>query len=419
MHVCCVLLQMVLQGRPEDVCPAEAALRSLPGLWLAAASSSSSDRRHADCAPPNPAGANRCSSVCARLVQVPTSNPWSAPVPSAAGEVISPLEKKKRMAQASLSSPPGEEKGRPSVIHCSPSPAQATSSHTCNSSDGSPVPLSPVSSRSPSPYSVSSEDGAAESGDPAARGPQSPEPSSDSGDNKSVCRRDNNPSSCAEIFQEGRDDSQSADSSKDVSNRKMYHKSSARPLHPRPSSSLKSDWAPASTSSFTKVFPRAPRPLRPAPLRPPHKGHQSPLLQQDDCPACATKPTAPWHFQMEKRDRSRTMLQKAPPAQHILSHPSPAAPAAAAAAGRSQLCRVSIYEKSGRDSQQQSILVYPSILPNRMRLASAQPLYHPGPLGQAQSIGSALYPHPYTIPLFSPQAGYFSPAMTSIYPHNL
>lgn len=406
----CVILQILTQRSPEAVCHSDAAMRSLPPLWAAP-----SDRHHTDCAQPIRAASNRCTSIYARLVQVPTSNPWNAHIPSAATEVISPLEKKKRMAQASLCSPLGEEKERPSVIQCSQSPAQANSSHNCNSSDGSPVPLSPLTSRSPSPYSVSSEDGAAESGDKPACGPESPDNSSDSGENKSVCRDESKPSSRAEIFKKGKDNSQSADSIKDSTwkaNHKMNNKYFPHALHPHPSSNLKSDWAPASTSSFTKVIPKSLQPLRPAPIRLPYKSHQSRLVQQDDCLACATKLMAPWHLQMEKRDKSRTMLQKAPTAQHSLSHPP---------AGRPQSCVLSNYDKTGRDSQQQSILVYPSILPNRMRLASTQPLYHHGPLGLAQSavIGSALYPHPYTIPQLTPQTGYFSPAMTPIYPHNL
>ncbi|XP_060786649.1 AT-rich interactive domain-containing protein 5A isoform X2 [Neoarius graeffei] len=77
--------------------------------------------------------------------------------------VISPLEKKKRLAQASLSvAPPagledGTEPERPSVIHLSHS--SIPSGRASHNSDGSPLPLSsPSSSRSPSPSSVSSED---------------------------------------------------------------------------------------------------------------------------------------------------------------------------------------------------------------------------------------------------------------------
>lgn len=406
----CVILQILAQRSQEAVCHSDAAMRSLPALWAAPA-----DRRHADCAPPNRAASGRCTAVYARLVQVPTSTPWSAHNPSTAGEVISPLEKKKRLAQASLSSPLGEEKERPSVIQCSQSPAQATSSRNCNSSDGSPVPLSPLSSRSPSPYSVSSEEGAAEGGDKPARGPESPGHAADSGENTPACGEERQPSSCAETPKKAKDDSPSADSGKDSTwkaNPKLNNKYVPPALHPHPSSNLKSDWAPAPTSSFTKVIPKSLQPLRPAPIRPPYKSHQSRLAQQDDCLACATKLMAPWHFPMEKRDKSRTMLQKAPTAQHALSHP---------AAGRPPSYVLSNYDKTNRDSQQQSILVYPSLLPNRMRLASAQPLYHHGPLGLAQSavVGSALYPHPFTLPQLSPQTGYFSPAMTPIYPHNL
>ncbi|KAK5616117.1 hypothetical protein CRENBAI_017125 [Crenichthys baileyi] len=71
-----------------------------------------------------------------------------------------PWKKKKRMAQASLNVPlrsQREDKERPSVIHCSLSPTRASSSRNCNSSEGSPLPVSSSSSRSPSPLSVSSE----------------------------------------------------------------------------------------------------------------------------------------------------------------------------------------------------------------------------------------------------------------------
>lgn len=392
---------MLTRRSPEAVCHSNAAMQPLPALWAAAP-----DPRQ-----PSRAAGNRCTSVYARLVQVPTSSPWNAHVPSAAGEVISPLEKKKRMAQASLSSPQGEEKERPSVIQCSQSPAQAYSSHNCNSSDGSPVPLSPFSSRSPSPYSVSSDDGAAENGDkPASQLPDNP---SDSGENKSGCSEERKPSGCAEVSRKEKDNSQPADSIKDSTwtpIHKISHKYFLHASRPHPTFNLKSDWAPASTSSFTKVIPKSVQPLRPAAIRPPYKGHQGRLLQQDDYPACAKKPTSPWPFQVEKRDKPRTAPQKAPAAQHGLSHPT---------ASRQQSCVLSNYDKAGRDSQQQS-LVHPTFLSNRMRLPPSQLLYHQVPVGLAQSalIGSAVYQYPYTLPQLTPQTGYFSPAMTPIYPHN-
>lgn len=79
--------------------------------------------------------------------------------------VISPLEKKKLLAQASLcfrQSPKAEDSSRrPTVIQCSPTPGCSKEGRTHCSSDGSPLPLSSPSitcSRSPSPNSVSSDD---------------------------------------------------------------------------------------------------------------------------------------------------------------------------------------------------------------------------------------------------------------------
>ncbi|XP_018599477.2 AT-rich interactive domain-containing protein 5A isoform X1 [Scleropages formosus] len=80
-------------------------------------------------------------------------------------QVISPLEKKKRVAQASLGlsklrqSPEKDSRERPSVIHCAQSPGQPPSRRAHDSSEGSPVPRSsPSSSRSSSPCSISSDD---------------------------------------------------------------------------------------------------------------------------------------------------------------------------------------------------------------------------------------------------------------------
>lgn len=393
-------LQMVTQRSPDDVCGGDVVMRPLPALWAAP-----SDRHYPDCAQPNRAAGSRCTSVYARLVPVPRSNPWSSPVASV-GEVISPLEKKKRMAQASLSSPQGEEKERPSVIQCSQSPAQAYSSHNCNSSDGSPVPLSPMSSRSPSPYSVSSEDGTEETKDKPARGPGLPDNASDSGENKAACGEESRPSSCAEASKKGKDKSQSADSAKDSTWKSNHKMKTFQTFHPHPSFNLKSDWSPASTSSFTKVVPKCVQPLRPAPIRPPYKGPQGRPMQ-DDYLTCAKKLTVPWLLQIDKRDKSRTLLQKAPAAQHGQPHP---------AAGRPPSCALSNYDKAGRDSQQQPSL-YPNFLSNRMRLPPSQLMYHHVPVGLAQSalVG---YPYSYTVPQLNPQTGFFSPAVTSIYPHN-
>lgn len=397
-----------------------------PALWAAA-----SDRHHPDCSQPNRAPNGLCSSVYARLVQVPTSSPWTAHIPSAAGEVISPLEKKKRMAQASLNlplSPQSEDKERPSVIQCSQSPAQASSSQNCNSSDGSPLPLSSSSSRSPSPFSVSSEDGAAGNEDKPASGSELPQNCSSSEKNTSNCSEESKSVSCGQISKD------SAGPNKDVSHVspksadsikvhikdsawKSNHKWSGRyfpnPFHSSSSITGKSNWAPTSTSSFTKVIPKSVQVLRPAPIRPSYKSHQGRLMQQDNLLTCAKKLTnmPPWLYQTEKREKSRTMPQKVPPIPQNLSHSTTSLPVS---------CVLSSYDKSGRDSRLQPPL-HPAFLPNRMRLPQSQLMYHHVPVSPAHSalIGSTVYPYPYSIPLLNPQTGYTLPAMNPVYPHKL
>ncbi|XP_035291639.1 AT-rich interactive domain-containing protein 5A isoform X2 [Anguilla anguilla] len=101
------------------------------------------------------------ASAC--TVSQPTKSLFAG-LHSSGGEVISPLEKKKRVAQASLSlsqagsSPDQDSRGRPSVIHCAQSPGLPRSGRSRESSEGSTIPHSSSSSRSPSPCSVSSED---------------------------------------------------------------------------------------------------------------------------------------------------------------------------------------------------------------------------------------------------------------------
>ncbi len=390
-----------------------------PALWAA-----TSDRHHPDCSQPNRAATNLCTSVYARLFQVPTSSPWTPQISSGAGEVISPLEKKKRMAQASLYLPlsaQSEDKERPSVIQCSQSPARASSSQNCNPSDGSPVPLSSSSSRSPSPYSVSSEDSATGNEDKPA---SSSEP-------HNCCNSEKNASSCSEESKLSKEpagpnkdvpqvSSQSADSVKPQtkdSSWKPSQRGSGRyfshSFHPSSSFPVKSDWAPTSTSSFTKVIPKSMQPLRPAPIRPGYKTHPGRLLQHDEPLTCAKKLNniAPWSYQTEKREKSRTMPQKGPSAQQSLSH-SPA--------GLPMPCVLSSYDKSGRDSLHQPPL-HPALLPNRTRQTHTQLMYRHVPMSPAHSalIGSTVFPYPYPLPLLGHQSGYTLPAMNPIYPYKL
>lgn len=418
---------MLTERSPEAACQSEAVMHPLPALWAA-----TSDRHHPDLSQPIRAASScpleTCTSVYARLVQVPTASPWTAHIPSAVGEVISPLEKKKRMAQASLNlplSPPREEKERPSIIQCSQSLGRAPSCQNCNSSDGSPVPLSSSSSRSPSPYSVSSEDSAAGTDDKPASSSELSHNSSNSGKSTSSCSAESKSVSFSQISKERQNkdvshaSSQSADSInvqiKDPAS-KPIHKGSGRcfPYTFHSSSfTLKSDWAPTSTSSFTKVIPKSVQPLRPAPIRPGYKTHQGKLVQQDSALTCAKKLNnmGPWLYQTEKREKSRTMLQKVPTTQQSLVHSTVSLPMS---------CVLSSYDKSGRDSRHQPLL-HPAFLSNRMRIPQSQLMYRHFPVSPAQSafIGSTAYPYPYSFPLLNTQTGYTLPAMSPIYPHKI
>lgn len=414
--------ELLTPRSPEAVCQSEAVIHPHSTLWPA-----TSDRHLPDCSQPNRATTDLCTY--AHLLQVPTSSSWIAHIPSAAGgEVISPLEKKKRMAQASLNlplSPQSEDKERPSVIHCPQSPARASSSRNCNSSDGSPLPLSSSSSRSPSPYSVSSEGSPARKEDKPASNSELPQICSSTVKNSSSCSEDRKCVTSKDRTVQSKEVSQVSSQSpttepikSQIKEWKPVHRVTDKYFshlsHSPSSFPVKSDWAPTSTSSFTKVIPKtAVQLLRPAPIRPGYKIHPSRMLPQDNSLTCAKKlsNTTPWPYQTEKREKSRTMLQKVPPAQQSLSHSTVALPAS---------CVLSSYDKSGRDSRHQPPL-HPAFLPNRMRLPQSQIVYRHVPVGPAHSafIGSAVYPYPYSIPLLNPQSGYPLPAMNPIYPHKL
>nr|XP_020446185.1 AT-rich interactive domain-containing protein 5A isoform X2 [Monopterus albus] len=411
--------EMLPQRSSDAACQGEAVMPPHSVLWAA-----TSDRHHPDCSQPNRAPADLCTAVYAHLLQVPTSTPWTAHIPSAAGEVISPLEKKKRLAQASLNlplSPQSKDRERPSVIQCSQSPARASSSR--NSSDGSLLPLSSSSSRSPSPYSVSSEDGPA--GNEPASASEVPHDCLSTVKNTSSCSKSVSCSQTSkDLVGQNKDISHVSSQSLMANSLKSQIKDSAwesvhkasnkhftDSAHSSSSFTVKSDWAPASTSSFTKVIPKSVQLLRPAPIRPTYKFHQSRLVQQDISLPCTKKlnNVAPWLYQTERRDKSRTMLQKIPLTQQ--SHSATTVPLS---------CILSNYDKSGRDSWLQPPF-NPMFLPSRMRLPQSQLMYHHVPVGPAHSalVGSAVYPYPYTFPLLNPQTAYTVPAMNPIYPHKL
>ncbi|XP_069555867.1 AT-rich interactive domain-containing protein 5A [Brachyistius frenatus] len=411
------------QRSAEAGCQSEAVIHPHSALWAA-----TSDRHQLDGFQPSTATTDLCTSVYAHPIQVPTSSPWTSHIPSANSAVISPLEKKKRMAQASLNLPASsqiEDKERPSVIHCSQSPARPSSSRNCNSSDGSPLPVSSPSSRSSSPLSVSSEDSPAGREEKPTSSSELPQNCSSSVKNTSGNIEDSKSVSSSQTSKEPKrptkdgspvsSQSLSADSIKSLikdSAWKPFHKGTGK-YFSQPFYASSSYWDPTATSSFTKVVPKSVQLLRPAPIRPSYKSHQSRLLQQDNSLTCTRKlnNATPWPYPAEKRDKSRTMLQKVPPAQQSLSHSSAALPVSYILSG---------YEKSGRDSRHQPPL-YPAFLPNRVRLPQSHLMYRHVPVGPAHStlIGSAVYPYPYAIPLLNPQTGYTPPAMNPIYSYKL
>ncbi|XP_054467294.1 AT-rich interactive domain-containing protein 5A [Anoplopoma fimbria] len=409
-------IEILTERSPEAACQSEAVMHPHPALWVPP-----SDRHRPDCSLPNRATTALCTPVYAHLVQVPTSSPWTAHIPSSAGEVISPLEKKKRMAQASLNlplNPYTEDKERPSVIHCSQSPARASSSRNCDSSDSSPLPLSPSSSRSPSPYSVSSEDGPQGNEDKPALGSELSQ-NCTSSVNTPNCGEERKSVSCCQISKDPEGQKKGINSPSKHSVKVQNKDSDWKPIHKesrkystQPFHSF-SDWAPTSTSSFTKVIPKSVQLLRPAPIRPAYKLQQGRSMQQDQSLTCAKRQnnTAPWFYQTEKREKSRTVQQKVPPPQQSSPHSTASLPVS---------CVLSSYDKSGRDSRHQPLL-HPAFFTNRMRLPQSQLVYRHVPMSPVHSalIGSAVYPYPYSIPLLNPQTGYALPAMHPIYPHKL
>ncbi|XP_029016675.1 AT-rich interactive domain-containing protein 5A isoform X2 [Betta splendens] len=410
---------------PEAACQGDAGMHPHSSLWA-----STSDRHHAERPQPSRAPADLCSSVFAHLLPIPTAPSWTAHVPSAAGEVISPLEKKKRMAQASLNlpmSPQGEDKERPSVIHCPQSPARASSGQNCNSSDGSPLPLSSSSSRSPSSSSILSEDSSTENEDKPTSASEPPHNCSSTAKTTSSCSEDSKSASCSQISKDpaGGDkdashigsQSLAADSKKSQlkdhawkPNHKAGNKYLPHPVHLPPSFT---DWAPTSTSSFTKVIPKSMQLLRPAPVRPAYKTYPGRAVQQDDSLPCAKEMNSvvSLFYPTEKRDKSRTMLQKVALAQQ--------SPAHATSTAVPMPCVLSSYDKPGRDSRHHPPL-HSAYLPARMRLPPSQLMYRHVPVAPAHPavIGPAVYPYPYPIPMLSPQTAYAC-ALPAIYSHKL
>ncbi|XP_034025793.1 AT-rich interactive domain-containing protein 5A [Thalassophryne amazonica] len=422
-----VASEILTKRSTKPSCQSEAGRLATSTLWTA-----TSDRHHPESSQQNKGSSDICTSVCACscLLQVPASSPWTGHIPSAAGEVISPLEKKKRVAQASLKlllSPHAEDKERPSVIHCSQSPVLASSVQNCNSPEGSPLPLSSSSSRSPSPYSVSSEDSTSVTEDKSTRSTELSHNCSSAIKKISGSSENSKSPICSQASRnltgQTKDVSHVSSQSLNTNSNKSQSKDSAgkqihkgndryfthQYLFPTPSGPSFTGWTPTSTSSFTKVSPQSVQILRPAPIHPVgYKIHQSRMTQQDDPLSCADKlnSVSPWSYQTDKREKSRTTSAKAVSAQQSLS----------SSAALPMSCVLSGYDKPGRDTRHQPPF-HPAFL--HSRLTQTQPVYRHFPMaaGHSALIGSTVYSYPYTIPLFSSPPRYN--AVNSVYPHKL
>ncbi|KAF7199954.1 AT-rich interactive domain-containing protein 5A [Nothobranchius furzeri] len=409
--------ELLTQRSADMACQSEAMMHPRFALWAA-----NPDPRHSDHSPQNRTNSDFCSPVNGHVLQVPAPSSWVAHIPSSTAEVISPLEKKKRMAQASLNVPPAsqrEDKERPSVIQCSQSPAQVSPSRNGNSSDGSPLPSSSSSSRCSSPVSVSSEDSSVVNVDKSTTSTGSTENSSST----TKANKDKKSASCSQTpprpKEPKRDVSQVSSQSLITGPVKSQTKDSAwRPYHNMTGKHFTHPFHPSSsfstsTSSFSKVIPKSVQLLRPAPIRPSSKTPHSRLLQQDGTLTGVKKlgSMAPWLYHAEKRERSRTIPQKLPPTQQSLSQSATAASTLPAS------CVLSGYNKSGRDFRHQ----HPgnqAFLHHRMRLPPSQLMYQHVPVSPGL-IGPAVYPYPYPIPFLNSQYGYTLPATNPIYPHKL
>ncbi|XP_067084529.1 AT-rich interactive domain-containing protein 5A isoform X2 [Osmerus mordax] len=403
-----------VQNRPESTqCRTGAYVSSSP--WTIP-----SDRLLAGCSQPNKDGDDHSHTLYTppQQVSAPATFSWSSHGPSTPGEVISPLEKKKRVAQASLGLSPGrredEAKDRPSVIHCSQSPGLQPGAHSCNSSEGSPLPRSSCSSRCSSPYSVSSEDGAARPGDkPSRLRPESPHaypaghlpapgpggaPTPQSGfggkdvpDSSSPRRNGPLPDVAVPI--------KSPPVWSPVCNMTSGLPAPYMVL-PTPSAYAVIKVPSASASGFTKVPHKSAEPLRPIPFQPGYRHLQNPnrSMQRNDTLTYAKRiHVAHPLYAAERKERSRTMLPKPQATQQPVFHPTSGIPVS---------YLVPAYDRTAMDIRHPQGF-HPVFLPGNMRLPQTQPgpVYHRHVMTGAPQ--SAPYdPMHYPSPVWNIQTGY-------------
>ncbi|XP_056629163.1 AT-rich interactive domain-containing protein 5A isoform X1 [Triplophysa dalaica] len=346
-------------------------------------------------------------------------------------EVISPLEKKKRLAQASLTMAASgttedvAELERPSVIHLShssQSPSCPSSTRTRHSSDGSPLPVSSPSSsfsRSPSPYSVSSEDCIALTTQKSpVKETKSKTPSLVStvpvseASSTAVCK----PLSCYP-------------NSKDLTNFQRHHyqeymavgpahsekpqkglaawsldgKSGARFAAlrlPSPASyNSKACWIPHA-SSFSKVLPRSDPCRSLQQVFKPHMSYHQHLLKRPttDDPYLRKITVAPPFTIMEKKDRAKTVLPKPLSTPQYFYH------------RHGSLTIPHLPERPRGDISEQfkALPLQPVLLPTHLPIPPATHTMHCPPVAPSfpGSYEATLPPYPYPLQFWHPPAGY-------------
>ncbi|KAI4890142.1 hypothetical protein NFI96_020027, partial [Prochilodus magdalenae] len=341
--------------------------------------------------------------------------------------VISPLEKKKRLAQASLSVAPsaateeGSEPERPSVIQLSHSSSSQSPARVRHASDGSPLPLSSPSgsfSRSPSPYSVSSEDCVAV---PARKRTPVPEvekqqkpaqfstlPNPEPG-NLRVCKPlSRYPKELPGIPRPHyRDFPQVNPTHPDKSLPAWAIETKAGGRHstlriPVPPSIGSGCWVPTA-SSFTEVLPR-----RPISLQPLYKLHHHQTHPKRPSSAEAFIKKIPF---TDRKDKAKMMLPK--PQQYIL-HPQTGLPVPHLLPAFDRP-RVDAVEQWNRADAVKTL--QPVLLPAHLTVPLSQAhAMHPLPVGASVPgpYDAAMRSYPYPLPLWPPPPGY---SMASLQPY--
>lgn len=329
--------------------------------------------------------------------------------------VISPLEKKKRLAQASLSvAPPagledGTEPERPSVIHLSHS--STPSGRISHDSEGSPLPLSsPSSSRSPSPFSVSSEDCVAV----PTQKTTAPEP-----EKQKPAHFGALPESGVRACQPLPFVHYSCLKDTPPLLRPLHHSflnvTAAQPdktqRHPAlripaPMPLGTARWVP-SASSFTKVVPRSREPWRPVvSLQTLYKSHSQNSKRPSSNEAYMKKLPSPVRFP-DRKDKSKMVVPKPVPTQQYLMHQTglPTLP-----------YLLSGFERPRAEAleQMKALPLQHVLFPAHLGIPPSQthpthPLQAPFPPYEA-----TLRPYPYSVPVWHPPPGY---SMATLQPY--